>query len=76
MARRKRPLKERILEQHHEGIGYMELMLKVFPKDEYPKVWRYYDSGGSPGCVLTFGRGLNEAGLSRSGDKVYTRSNE
>jgi hypothetical protein len=65
-------IKDRILNNYHEGIPYYDLMVKVFPEDQYPRAFEGRISGGPPGCAMAFGKALREAGLYRGhGDKIY-----
>jgi hypothetical protein len=68
------PIKERIRAAYYRGIGYHELMHKVFPEDKYPKAYRYQQNGGPPGCAMAFGRALREMGAhehSGADRKIY-----
>jgi hypothetical protein len=66
----RRPIAERIKENYRRGIGYHELMRKVFPFDEYPRAWEYQANGGPPGCVMAFGKALRKLGLMRRLSKM------
>ncbi|NHR04406.1 hypothetical protein HA052_04275 [Chromobacterium haemolyticum] len=59
---RKVPLKDRIRVALASGerMTYHDLMLAVFPFDEYPKAYRYQSNGGPPGCAMVFGKALRE----------------
>ncbi len=59
------PIADRIIEHYRRGIGYHELMRKVFPFDEYPRAWAYQANGGPPGCAMAFGNALRKLGLMR-----------
>lgn len=63
-------LKDRIKSAYEKGIGYHELMRRVFPPEQYPKAWNYSSNGGPPGCAMVFGRALREMGGRRSSDNT------
>lgn len=65
MAKEKRSLKHRILDADPIGKHYYELMLEVFPPDQYPCAFEGSLRGGPPGCAMAFGRALRELGLCR-----------
>lgn len=62
------PLKTRIaLALHGRGPrSYHDVMHEVFPRESYPRAFRYKTEGGPPGCAMAFGRALREMGLSES----------
>lgn len=58
------PIKERIRAALASGpMTYYNLMLAVFPSDEFPRAWRYQSNGGPPGCAMAFGKALREMGI-------------
>lgn len=59
------PIKLRIaraLKARGGRADYFDLIRDVFPKDDYPRAWRYQANGGPPGCAMAFGRALRELG--------------
>ena len=67
----KRSLKQRILDAGPIGKHYYELMLEVFPPEDYPRAFEGAPRGGPPGCAMAFGRALRELGLCRGdGDRI------
>ena len=63
-------IKERIADHYHDGMSYFELRRLVFPRDQFPRAWRYSLNGGPPGCAMAFGKALREMGLRRYKDIV------
>jgi hypothetical protein len=53
---------DRIRKAYRPGIGYTELMMAVFPPDDYPRAWNYSSNGGPPGCAMAFGSAIREMG--------------
>jgi len=72
MPKSKRNIKQRILDANPIGKRYYDLMLEVFPPDEFPRAFEGSPRGGPPGCAMAFGRALRELGLARNGrDEIY-----
>lgn len=61
----RRPIADRIRSAWKPRIGYHELMLAVFPVEQYPMAWRYSHNGGPPICAMAFGKALRKLGLMR-----------
>lgn len=67
-------------------MSYYELMVLVFPDDQYPGAMMNSSNGGPPGCAMAFGKAIRTMGGMRiaepghHGRKVYiplpTPSNE
>ena len=65
MKPRKSPLKDRIVANFRNRMGYEELMQAVFPPSENPGAYNSAYHGGPPGCAIAFGRALRELGIQR-----------
>ncbi len=70
---KRKTLKQRIREAYAQSRNYHDMLEILWPRDKFPKAWRYSMNGGPPGCAMTFGAALHRMGGSRSsnGQKVY-----
>lgn len=59
-------LERRIRDAYTKTRSYHEMLLLVWPPDEYPKAHRISNNGGPPGCAMAFGARLAKMGGSRS----------
>lgn len=51
------------------GTRYYDMLIDVFPKQNFPNAFRYSSNGGPPGCAMPFLRALREMGGSRDWKK-------
>ena len=56
------PIKQRIRRNYRPGITKYELMMLVFPRDDYPNAFRYSSNGGPPACQMAFMKAFNRMG--------------
>jgi len=62
------PIKERIAKALADGPkDYWDVMFEVFPREQFPRAWRYRAGGGPPGCAMAFGRALRQMGIADHG---------
>lgn len=61
----KESINKRIRNHYRAGIPYHELMMRVFPPEDFPRAHRVSANGGPPGCAMALGAAIRRMGGTR-----------